>query len=227
MFELFLKTHFLFAFCLLVALWIHAKNSRRLHLVCLASATVIWSVQYLLWLGYLLYRNWGSGPATLTVVDSHHNTRAPVQALQLRIRPKRPWRVKSGQYVYLSIPAASPYGLLQMHPYYVAWTPDPFAPLSKEFLVLVQCKKGFSGDLRRCNGEVRTVIDGPYGESSDLKSYDTVLLLASGIGIAAYLLEVRSLLQAHEDQTSRIRRITLVWLLEYQGACHGFHRIHY
>ncbi|KAL9078311.1 MAG: hypothetical protein Q9157_002774 [Trypethelium eluteriae] len=226
-YELFLKTHFLFALCLLCALWIHSKNTRRLYLACLASASAVWILQYLLWLGYLFYRNWGSKSATVSVVDVHAGPGAEAQALQLRVRPKRPWRVKPGQYIYLNVPDASRYGLghFQMHPYFVAWTPDPFAAQSHELNVLVQCRRGFSGDLLRCNGEVRTVIDGPYGGDSKLKSYDKVLLLASGIGIAAYLLEVRALLQAHEDQSSRIRRITLVWLLERQEQERWVHQM--
>ncbi|KAL9084618.1 MAG: hypothetical protein Q9165_007973 [Trypethelium subeluteriae] len=181
-----------------------------------AQLADLWILQYLLWLAYLVYRNWGSKSATVSVVDVHARPGAEAQALQLRVRPKRPWRVKPGQYIYLNVPDASRYGLghFQMHPYFVAWTPDPFAAQSHELDVLVQCRQGFSGNLLRCSGEVRTVIDGPYGGKSKLKSYDKVLLLASGIGIAAYLLEVRALLQAHEDQSSRIRRITLVWLLE-------------
>ena len=45
--------------------------------------------------------------------------------------------------------------------------------------------------------------------------------MASGIGIAAHLLAIRHLLQAHEDKTARVRRISLLWFLEQPGKLLG------
>jgi hypothetical protein len=41
--------------------------------------------------------------------------------------------------------------------------------------------------------------------------------MASGIGIVAYLPAIKGLLEAHENQSARVRRITLPWLLETLG----------
>ncbi|KAI9674060.1 MAG: hypothetical protein M1822_009576 [Bathelium mastoideum] len=209
LYELFLKSHFLLAICFLCVLWIHIGNARRLHFICLVTASAIWAVQHVLWLAYLLYRNCGYGSATVKAVTTYPKD-GPIQTIQLQVTPKRLWRVRPGEYIYLGIPSTSKYGLgyFQMHPYFVAWTSEPYQK-SRELTVLVQSRGGFSSDLRNCELGVRAIIDGPYRSHSSLRGYDTVLFLASGMGIAAHLLEIRSLLQAHDEKAARVRRITL------------------
>ena len=44
--------------------------------------------------------------------------------------------------------------------------------------------------------------------------YDKVLFIANGIDIATHLLSIRHLLIAHDEQTVRIRRLSLGYVLE-------------
>lgn len=105
-------------------------------------------------------------------------------------------------------------GLLQAHPYMIAWT----SLTGKYIEVIIECQSGFSSDIRLCRlGTTSAIVDGPYGSALAVDNYDTVLFMASGIGIAAQLLAIRHLLDAHINKTARVRRICVAWKIESQG----------
>ena len=57
-------------------------------------------------------------------------------------------------------------------------------------------------------------LDGPFGSSHRLEEYSTVLLFASGNGVAAQLPLLKVLATQLTDAASRIRRVKLVWQSE-------------
>lgn len=95
--------------------------------------------------------------------------------------------------------------------------PDIWNHYEDDSLVVLHLtvSNGFTKKLLRCmrNG-LPVIIDGPYGKQPPLDRFDTVLFLASGVGLAAQLLHLRHLLEAHNSKTARARRITLVWFLQ-------------
>ena len=60
-------------------------------------------------------------------------------------------------------------------------------------------------------------MDGLYGSVESLEHFDKVFFVASGIGLAAHLLAIRYLIYAHNEKTSRVRRLSLLWFLETKG----------
>jgi len=79
--------------------------------------------------------------------------------------------------------------------------------------------KGFSNDiLSHGRRPLPAIVDGPYGGHTDLNNFDKVLLMARGIDLVAQLLSARHLVQAHLDQTARVRRLSLIWILESKGT---------
>ncbi|KAF1973237.1 hypothetical protein BU23DRAFT_437456, partial [Bimuria novae-zelandiae CBS 107.79] len=86
----------------------------------------------------------------------------------------------------------------------------------KHITILVERNKGFSDAIFALSNAttLSAMIDGPYGRVQSLGHYDKVLLLASGIGVAAHLLHIRNLLEAHKDKSVRVRRVALTWFLE-------------
>ncbi|RMJ04847.1 hypothetical protein CDV36_014480 [Fusarium kuroshium] len=58
------------------------------------------------------------------------------------------------------------------------------------------------------------VIEGPYGKEFNLDSYGTVLLFATGIGIAGQLPFVAQLLEGYHHYEVKTRRIALFWQVE-------------
>ena len=97
----------------------------------------------------------------------------------------------------------------------VAWVSDSDRR-GKLLHFLVECRKGFSKDVCPA-GKVSVILEGPYGESQDLNGYDKVLFMAHGIGIASHLLAISYLLQRHENQKARVRRISLAWVVKSEG----------
>jgi NAD(P)H-flavin reductase len=56
-----------------------------------------------------------------------------------------------------------------------------------------------------------TWIDGPYGQSVDLSSYNQVLMVATSIGIAAQISYIKELLEVKDRGKSHIRSIFVAW----------------
>jgi predicted ferric reductase len=87
-------------------------------------------------------------------------------------------------------------------------------------VLLIRSERGFSRRLNDLSvAKSKAMIDGPYGGHNVqiLESYDKILFMASGIGIAPHLLSMRHLLLAHDEQTARVRRLSLVWFLDTKG----------
>ena len=62
-------------------------------------------------------------------------------------------------------------------------------------------------------------FSGPHGLSVPASNYETVLMIASGFGIASQLPYLRKLIYDYNACKSRNRRIRLIWQLETDGYC--------
>ncbi|KAI9717974.1 MAG: hypothetical protein M1828_007010 [Chrysothrix sp. TS-e1954] len=222
LYELFLKLHLLGAIGLLAMLWAHIELRRGLAAACLLTSSLLWALQTLWWLAYLIYQNSGSGRSVLSIVGFDEEYTERQHAVQVWISLKHPWKVLPGQYIYLTIPryARQDFGLPQAHPYLILWDEDEDNAVGgcRKIVLLIASARGFSNNIRfGRQGGSTVLLDGPYGHSHDFTSYDTVFFMASGVGIAAHLLHMRRLLRAYYDRTCRIRRISLVWLVEEHG----------
>ena len=125
--------------------------------------------------------------------------------------------IKPGQYINLWIPSISFRSFLQSHPFVVASCTDgeqtilelligPQKGLTFKFLRISMGVPGsVSADLRLA------LFSGPHGLSAPLADFETVLLVASGFGIATQLPYLRHLIRGYNDFQVRTRRIHLVW----------------
>lgn len=234
-FEVFLKMHTGLSICLLACLWIHIKPGKNFPTVMLAVASALRAIQLFSWICRLSYRNIG-GARELSEITHLQDGGASVEASRLQVRVRRPWQVRHGQYVYVTIPSL-PHSLwsgLQSHPYLIAWSEHGSKGVyesnahnnslhkSLTLTLLIESRYGFSDKLRHIQEglEFRVVLDGPYGFSPPLKSFDKVLFLATGIGIAAHLLAIRGLIRDHNNQSARVRRISLLWLIDKPSKYH-------
>lgn len=205
---------------LLILLWLHVKTAKGIALACVAIATILWSSQKLLWFMLLLRRNMGVGVNEVDIIPLQENSEQLVTAVEVIIKVKKHWRGKPGQYVYLTLPhhAGFGIGLLQAHPYCVVWVENQFSTGTQSITLLVEIQRGFSDTLRFGRHlKQHAVLDGPYGVTRDLRHFDKVLFLASGVGIAAHLAYIRQLLEAHTRRDARVRRLSLVWIVESKG----------
>jgi len=227
MYEFFLKVHFILAFIALVALLNHLGRSGLDKLIFPIAALSIWGMNALVRLLIVLYRNTGgwqqrgsAGSAKIThFFDSAGEN--VVSAMRVKLYLRRPQKIRPGQYYYLSFSDMGLRKRFQSHPYTIAWWDDSMRATSLSFLV--QPHNGVSSDLIRRNSLRSVRIDGPYGKDLELEKYETVILVAKGIGIAGIIPYVRHLAyrklstgKAHEAYRRGLitRKIDVYWMLE-------------
>lgn len=191
-------------------------------LTCLGASACILITQKVLWLISCIYRNVGSAPSSRASVKKFSSSTPDGTVLQIEVNVKRPWKVLPGQYVYLCLPSSRYFGLglLESHPFMIAWAAHDEQEKLRTITVFARCRNGFTRHLDVHNNMTRAILDGPYGgnETEALIKHDTILLVSSGLGLAAHLNTARYLLLAHNAQTARLRRLTLVWLLDLPGT---------
>lgn len=132
------------------------------------------------------------------------------------MRLSRGWHHRAGQYVYLCVPGVSRTSFLQLHPFYVAWW---YREGEFDYTVfIIEKYTGFTKFLVECSSRDRrahehltALIEGPYGKELELDLYGTVLLFATGIGIAGQLSYVSQLLQDYRSCETKTKRIALFW----------------
>jgi NAD(P)H-flavin reductase len=120
------------------------------------------------------------------------------------------------------MPGVSRTSFAQLHPFCVAWW---YSKDGSDYIVLIiEKKNGFTKQLcshrsieLNNNVEMAVLIEGPYGRELDLDSYGTVLLFATGIGIAAQLSYIWQLLNRFQTSQSRTKKIQLYWQVDREG----------
>lgn len=226
LYELFIKLHHTCALGVLVLLWLHTPPRRNLSTGCLAVACSILALQQSLWTFKVLRKNGifsHKYECDIECLDSSPGTSG---ATRIIIR-NGSWKFLPGQYIYIRMRNLYPQhwcGYLETHPYVIAWTHDDETGRSQQLELVVENRGGFSESLNiavpRMNSRPVTrhvIVDGPYGNVSVLESHDVVVFTASGIGLVAHLLPIKSLLQASSRTESRTRRIYLAWVLDAEG----------
>ncbi|KAJ0100655.1 hypothetical protein J7T55_001359 [Diaporthe amygdali] len=144
-------------------------------------------------------------------------------AVRVDVRLSVPWRLRPGQYIYLCILRAGLTSFAQMHPFYVAWgyrdedghdhavliveKQDGF---TKKIVAHAHAAEAFSDCPK-----LKALIGGPYGQEMGLGFFGTVILFATGIGIAAQLPYISELLRDYSNNETR--RIALFWQVESEA----------
>ncbi|KUL84889.1 hypothetical protein ZTR_08247 [Talaromyces verruculosus] len=87
--------------------------------------------------------------------------------------------------------------------------------------ILIQPRRGFSRELLKHaraapqgSASLRALIIGPHGMSENVDRYESVVLVASGFGIAAAIPYLKKLVYSYNTSASRTRRVHLVWEVE-------------
>ncbi|CZR58393.1 uncharacterized protein PAC_08285 [Phialocephala subalpina] len=197
--------------------WIHVSGKLlSTPTIYLLVACCIWTLLHLLQICQMLYRN---------VRNWKYSCKVAIESLpdayQVHAKISRPWKYRAGQYIYLCIPGVSYSAISQSHPYMVSW----WYKYDKDqdiMVFIIQRQRGFTRSLPTSNSstrptELRAIIEGPYGKEIHLDEYGTVLLFATGIGIAGQLPYMRQLLENFHNYDAKARRIALFWQVESEG----------
>ncbi|CAK7202011.1 hypothetical protein SEUCBS139899_004729 [Sporothrix eucalyptigena] len=218
--EVFLVLHFVLYVAIIAAVFVHSqiRAVSAYPAICLLVAICLYAATSALRVGLVLYRSvpykeqTPNRASVRTVVFKTRNGADIVlsDVVHVHVELARPWRLQAGQFAYLCIPGVSPLALVQSHPFYVAWW---YREGGKDYAIfIVQRERGFTRRLASRRDDTKTMlaaVEGPYGKQLHLANYGTVLLMATGIGIAGQLPYVSQLLE--EFHKYEVRKIALYW----------------
>lgn len=171
--------------------------------------TCMWVATWIHRSALLVYRNFSvSRPHTSIIVENIHNS------LQVKVKLPRPWKIKPGQYVYLTTLRTGFFSIFQRHPFMVIHSESE----NYNFQLYIQPHMGFTNRMlmQTLGGttELSALVEGPYGHGFDLRDFGTVVLFASGIGIAGHLAYVQSLIYDYRKLKTKTRDLLLVWQVD-------------
>jgi predicted ferric reductase len=244
MFELFLKIHLLLALIAMGSLLWHLLPGNFVKVLFPTIALFLWVSNML----YQLYFGGRAHQVFITKLYTESNYQN-ISAIKLKLVLKQPIIIKPGQYLYLRILSdLQSQDRFQAHPFMIAWW-DELAPVetskrevsvasssakdfrgedeslihhakAKSLTFLIQPQRGLSARLAMQSSIRSVAFDGPYGQDLHLERYETVMLVAQGIGIAGVLPYAHHLTnwKFHKNKSHKravmTRKLDLYWLLE-------------
>ncbi|KAK3063719.1 hypothetical protein LTS18_013324, partial [Coniosporium uncinatum] len=218
LYELFMTQHCLLSLAACAALWLHAQDGSLLSRICVSMSVGVWSLSHLLHCVQRIRRNFFllralSGKSIWATTVRWRNEDSNIttdQAILVDALPARPWRYRAGQYVYLVIPSVRAWkaSVLERHPFLIAsWD-------GEELSLIIQPREGFTKHMSTVAERGRqelALIDGPYGVTHDMSGFGTVIMIATGSGVIAFLSYIHKLLREFEGENAVTRRIELIW----------------
>lgn len=130
----------------------------------------------------------------------------------------RPLKFKAGQYIYLTLWGLSTFSALESHPFQICWAYQDEEG-QQVLILLAQPRRGFTRKISGSSYQrYPAFVEGPYGKPLHLGQYGTILLLATGVGIAGQLAYIKELLQLYHECEAKTRRIALFWELDAEGG---------
>ncbi|QMW37012.1 hypothetical protein G4B11_000248 [Aspergillus flavus] len=223
-YEIFLRGHQILTGLFVYGTWQHLLAQRRPPSIYLFIALSIFALTSFLQLVIFLYRNGllaGRGCPRAVVsfsVSGSTEKSSAVTAIRIRILLPRSMRVRPGQYINLWLPSVSLRSWMQTHPFTVtSWSRDHQDTME----LLVQPRHGLTADLLRyaptvAEGSVSFLafFTGPHGISEHVDRYESVLVIASGFGIATVIPYLKKMIYGYNTCTSQVRRLHLVWQVD-------------
>ncbi|KAH7228605.1 uncharacterized protein BKA55DRAFT_526647 [Fusarium redolens] len=210
-YEMLLSIHYLVAGWLGFAMWRHIPTDSQFSLIFLYVVAGIFLGSLAWQVGETVYTNgWWFQSVSLSQNGSY-------DYIQVRMTLRKPVKVEPGQYINLWIPLG-PLSGLQSHPFTVAnWS----IRAQTELKVFVGVKRGLTSKLRDAvKRGLKSNIGlymGPYGATIAMKGYETILLVATGLGVVAvapYLQGLVHATRAHEIRSTpetRSAPVHLIW----------------
>ena len=212
-YEIFLRTHQALAALFAYSVWRHlpSENLFPRFYIYLAAGLFLSSVLLSCW--SILYHNG---------FFRYHCPRAYITndsgTVKIRIVLQKPLKIDAGQYINLWIPSVSFWSFLQMHPFtVVSWASGQQDALE----LFIEPRRGLTRHLfhqsQHGGSNLLSMFSGPHGESVAMDKYETILMVASGFGIAAHLPHLKKLIHGYNSRDICARRIHLVWQIREIG----------
>ncbi|PWW77229.1 hypothetical protein C7212DRAFT_181623 [Tuber magnatum] len=204
-YEITINGHIALGACLLGPLWyrLYAVPC-TLGPLYLGLAAGLRAIGYLSRFSHIWYWSCGTGPQPRRL-----RVRPLVDEIQVSIVVPRPWHFRARQHVYLRVIGMGIRAFRQSHPFTIAWWERD------RISMLIRPRGGFTSRLLLYAGcTLHALVEGPFGIEHDLGSYGTVLMFASGVGIATQVAYIRRLLEGRTMSKARTQRIVIYWRLD-------------
>ncbi|KAG2112970.1 ferric reductase like transmembrane component-domain-containing protein [Suillus discolor] len=241
-YELFFYVHFIGVLAFLVAAYFHANGIYGSYWIW--PSLVIWALDRFVRVVRLAvfnhsYFGFKSGSGTMDATTEMLSE--DIVRVRLRRPPHFHW--SPGQAAYLIMPSVSTLPF-EAHPFTIASfdssllstaeTEDQSGggenhetqvlgssnSLWKELVFLVNVHGGFTKKLKEVaatKGTVKVFVDGPYGPSVDLGSYDTSVFVAGGSGISYTVPVLLSVIEQVRKGKSSCKRVVFIWSIRQAG----------
>jgi hypothetical protein len=227
-YEVFLRLHQALAVLCVFSVWRHLKPGAFFPRLIICVLVTTFATMFLLQSAHLVYLNKAMGAGL-----SRAYITCDKDTVKVRLRLSRHVKVKPGQYIGLWIPAISFLSTLQSHPFAVTtWSQG-----KQQYLdLLIEPRKGWTQTLLKIGRKNKTLLGeqkgggtreggisfdgipsylalftGPHGPTAPVSEYETVVMIASGYGIASQLPYLKQLLYGYNACKTRNRRIHLIW----------------
>lgn len=101
----------------------------------------------------------------------------------------------------------------------ISWWDNDIDGRSTNIYLLVKPANGFSQRLVQHGGNrtLKSWIDGPYGRVKDTGDYGSIVMFASGIGIATQVPYLKELIRGYREFRVRTKSTLLVWQLDKES----------
>jgi len=213
-YEWFLNVHLFLAIVAIFAIWCHVYSRKAESF--LVTGVGLWTLSATIhWIRFA-FRNFVFGRPYARAEITYPNKLLAdnSEVLKVDITIPRAWNIEAGQFVFLSIPRLGVFTGLRGHPFIISWWERDNKGLT--ISLLVNSRAGFTAKLgRHVNKQsLLAFIDGPYGVGRKFGDYGTVIMFASGIGIAGQLPYIKELISGYNECIVKTRRIRLVWEIE-------------
>lgn len=215
-YEVFWQSHRACALGLVFATWRHTYNQSRVSTWCIAGAAAAYALTLSIQILRIAVRNLAFGRRAECLINHQGNN------LEVIVFPARPWTIRAGERVNLSIPGAGLMSIFQMHPFVITWWDNNEFGKLESFTLLVKPRSGFTNMLKMLpSTRHRAWIDGPYGPDrapgTPISDYGHIFMVATGIGIGAQVPYIKQLLEGYRRGVVRTQKIVLIWQMDMEG----------
>ncbi|GAQ35739.1 ferric reductase family protein [Aspergillus tubingensis] len=225
-YEIFLISHIVLAIIIIYALFQHTRPDGPQWNPYLWTVVAIWTFDRILRVLRIAYCNLRTQVSESKIsLPSSTVTYAPDSDLMtIDIEAPSHLTPKPGQHYFLSQPLSV--HIVENHPfalgaYYQASCRLP--KVKSKLTFYVRPYNGWTKSLRdRCIQANNTIhplllLEGPYGHTAPLHTFDTALLIAGGTGIAATLPYILDYAARLKRQTTETTRVHLIWSARQNG----------
>jgi predicted ferric reductase len=199
------------------SIWWHIGKQRYIDRILLLIGIGVFAAFDILRFARILYQNFTTKQAWVRASAVERNG-----VILLRLELPRRWKIQPGDFVYLRCLSISPWSLFESHPFSIAWWEEDknLSGQATTIYLLINPQHGFTSRLLHRSNQNRPLqmaIDGPFGKVVKTSNYGTIVLFATGIGIAALIPFIKAIMDDQKAGRTSVRRMSLIWEIDRES----------